>query len=198
MASCWTLYKHHECSHILHTLTSTKLFPTSTSNSQLIWTIFSSTCMSSWSATTLAQEPKGTPKKENIVWWYLLLEFFEIIPTPFAHVDAFHMSQYHVAVQVTTIKMASYWTLPFQASSLLPHSPCMSTKLLPTKTSNSQPLEWTIHEPACFLQSLPQLAHALNHLNKVNLSTLIPSHHICWKSYITFLGCLVFTYFAIF
>jgi hypothetical protein len=122
--------------------------------------------MSSWSATTLAQEPKGTPRKENTIWPYLLLEFVKIIPTSFAQVAAFHMSQYHVAIQVTTIKMASCWTFPFKASFVLPHSPCMSTKLLPTKTSNSQPLESTIHEQAYSLQSLHKLAHALNHLNK--------------------------------
>jgi hypothetical protein len=103
--------------------------------------------------------------------------FFLNLSKSFQHLlpkwATFHMSQYHMAFQVTKIKMASCWTFLLQASSLLPHSPWMSTKLLPTKISNSQPLEWTIHEQACSFQSLPKLAHASNHLNK---SEFVKSH----------------------
>jgi hypothetical protein len=58
------------------------------------------------------------------------------------------MSKYHPIVQVTFQDGNLLNT--FQASSMLPHFAYMSTKLLPTKTSDLQ-LLWMIslHEHAC-------------------------------------------------
>jgi len=116
------------------------------------------------------------------------------VPSSLAHIS-------HVRISWSS-QWAHFWggilLNTLQASSMLPHFAYMSTKLLPTKTSNSQPV-WM----SCLWTSLPssnvrKAAHALITWIKVNLLGLTPCCRICWKSYITVSSCPSFTCFVSF
>ncbi len=94
------------------------------------------------------------------------------------------------------LEMACCWTL--SKCPQCPHFAYMSTKLLPTKTSDQQPLWMSCSWTSLLPSSAPKPANVLITLTKVNLSGLIPSCHIGWKSCSTFSGCPSFTYFASF
>ncbi len=83
-----------------------------------------------------------------------------------------------------------------QASSRLPHFAYLSTKLFPTKTSDSQPLWMSCSWTSLPSSSAPKPAHAFSNPTKVNLSGLNHSHCICWKNCIAFSGCPSFAYFV--
>jgi hypothetical protein len=99
---------------------------------------------------------------------------------------------------IMVVQETTFWDGIFlntlQTSSMFPHFAYMSTKLSPTKTSNSQPF-WLI----CSWTCLPSLsaynrAHTLTTWIKVNLLGLVPFRSICWKNYSAFSSCPSFTY----
>ncbi len=120
--------------------------------------------------------------------------FVEIVPVPsglapISHVPISWLSKWPIW----------RWHLVEHSPSIL-HAPTffmyMSTRLHPTKTLDSQPL-WMI----CSWTFLPSSgatkpARAFITSTKVNLLGLILSCCICWKSWITFLGCPSLTYFV--
>ncbi len=80
-----------------------------------------------------------------------------------------------------------------QASSMLPHFAYMSSKLLPTKTSESHPCSticWWTHLPS---SRATILAHAFSTPKKARESGCTLSFCICWNSSSTFCPCLDFT-----
>ncbi len=123
-----------------------------------------------------------------------VVAFVEIVPVPSGLAPISHVP----------ISWQSKW--PIWRWHLVEHSPsilpaptfCMyiSRRLHPTKTLDSQPL-WMI----CSWTFLPSSgatkpAHAFITSTKVNSLGLILSCCICWKSWITFLGCPSLTYFV--
>jgi len=85
-----------------------------------------------------------------------------------------------------------------QAASMLPHFAYMSTKLFPTKTSDSKPLWMSCSWTSLLFASASKSPHALITWTNLNLPGLIPSCCICWKSCITFSYCPSFTFFVSF
>ncbi len=85
-----------------------------------------------------------------------------------------------------------------QVFSMLPHFAYMSSKLLPIKTSDLQPVWMSCSRTSMPSSSAPKPGHAFSNPTKVNLWGLNPSHCICWKSCIAFSGCQSFAYFVSF
>ncbi len=157
---------------------STKLLPTKTSDSNPLWMICWWTHLPSSSVTMLAHA-FNNPTKVT-----------ESGHTPSCCIcrnssSAFCPCPYFACSNTLAFQVTTFWDT-LQASSMFPHFAYMPTKLLHWKTS------WTSLPSS----SAPKPAHALITWTKVNLSGLIASCCIWWKSCIAFSGCPSFTYFV--
>ncbi len=103
------------------------------------------------------------------------------------------MSKYH-SVQETTVSEGMFLNT-LQALSMLPHLAYMSIRLFSHKDIMLKASLNHLLFIECTLptSSARRLAHALRTGTKVNLSGVMPSCCICWKSCIIFSGCQALT-----
>ncbi len=118
---------------------STKLFPTKTSDKRPLWTICSWTHLPSSSTTTLAHAFSTPTKVAELghtgsccCCQHSCSVFWPCQHFPYPNIMLFQVITSWDGILLNTL----------QASSMLPHFAYMSIKLVPTKTSDLQPLIW--------------------------------------------------------
>ncbi len=165
ITSCWTVSKHLPCSHILHTCQPSYLPQKYLNPIHFDWSPHEPTCPLSvqlcWhmhSALPKVTESSCTPSccihgnSSSALW-------------PCPHFTCPNIMVFQVTISCDGILLD---TLP--ASSVHPHFAYMSTKLVPTKRSESHPLQmicsWA-HLPS---SNAPMLAHAFSTHVKVTES----------------------------
>ncbi len=138
--------------------------PTKTSDSQPLWMIWSWTPLPS-SRANYAGTCIQHPHKSNRAWvhtflLYLLQLFQCLLPCP--HCTCPNI----MVIQVTTFQDGILLNT-LKAPKMLPNFAYMSTKLLHTKTSDSQPLWMSCIWTSIPSSSVPKLAHALIIVSKI-------------------------------
>ncbi len=102
-----------------------------------------------------------------------------------------HMSHYHGSPS----DHISRWHFVEHFPTIL-NAPTFCIDVLPTKTSNSQPIWMSSLWTSLPSSSVHKLTHTLITYTKVNLLRHTPSLYNCWKSCITFSSCPSLTYFV--
>ncbi len=149
LASCWTLSKHFQWSHILRTCQPSYYIPTKTLESRPAWMIYSWTCMPSSKGTTLPHTfntPTKLRKFGYTLSYYICQNSFNNL-CPFPH----FMCPNIMAFKWLHLKMASY-------STFSKHLPCShtlhtcQTSHSPQRYLNPIRFEWFNHEHTNLLQ----------------------------------------------
>ncbi len=128
------------------------------------------------------------PQKWLHLAWHLLAAFSEIVPMPSALAQISHIPESWQSKRQHNVLPSCGTTL--EAISVLLLLAYMSTRLLPTKTSDSIICSWV-----CLPLSNPtQLAHEFRTSTKVTGFGSIPSCYICWNSSNALCPCPHFAY----
>ncbi len=189
-ASCWTHSVHHSFSHIWHTCQWGNFSQRHLTQNHFKWSVhehvYPLQAPLDWHMhSALPQNWQGLVSDYLL---HLLKNFQCLVALP-----TFHMSKYH-----SSPRDHSQW------GHLLEHSPSIihaatfgihvNKAIFPQRHhAQSQPESPPVHECTLPTSNAHRLAHALRTGTKVNLSGVMPSCCICWKSCMVFSGCRALT-----